>query len=72
MAHWIKISYERDKQVYVIDLDRISAFSLSWNGRLTLYLSNHQTGIEITQQSDPEAYHKILDYIKETTGFPLP
>ena len=72
MAHWIKICYERDKQIYVLDLDRISAFSLSWNGRLTLYFPGGETNIVLTQQSDPEAYSKVLDFIKETTGFALP
>nr|WP_199330508.1 hypothetical protein [Microcoleus sp. FACHB-68] len=72
VAHWIKICYERDKQIYVLDLDRISAFSLSWNGRLTLYFPGGETSIVLTQQSDPEAYSKVLDFIKETTGFPLP
>ncbi len=71
MARWIKISDEREKQVYAIDLERIGAFSMSLNGRLTLYLPNNEP-LVLTQQSDPQAYHQILDYIKETTGFVLP
>lgn len=72
MAYWIKICYERDKQVYILDLDRISAFSFSWNGRLTLYLGNGETSIVLTQQSEPEAYEKIINYIKQTTGYAMP
>jgi hypothetical protein len=72
VAHWIKICYERDKQVYILDLDRISAFSFSWNGRLTLHLGNGEPSIVLTQQSEPEAYEKIIDYIKEKTGFAMP
>ncbi|WP_071516477.1 hypothetical protein [Geitlerinema sp. PCC 9228] len=72
MTNWIKINYERDKQVYVIDLDRICAFSLSWNGRLTIYLNNSDTHLTITMQSDPEAYEQIVNYIKEKTGYTLP
>ncbi|MGC9505882.1 hypothetical protein [Baaleninema sp.] len=71
MAYWIKINYERDKQVYVIDLDRISAFSLSWNSRLTLYLTESDRAIVLTEQSEPEAYQKVIDYIEKTTGYSL-
>jgi len=68
VAYWIKINYERDKQTHVIDLDRIGAFSLFWNGRVTLYLPNGEP-LVVTQHSDPESYHKVLDYIEKTTGF---
>lgn len=68
MAYWIKINYERDKQTHIIDLERIGAFSLSWNGRVTLYLPNGEP-LVITQQSDPDSYHKILDFVEKTTGF---
>jgi hypothetical protein len=71
VSYWIKINYERDKQVFVLDLDRISAFSLSWNGRLTLYFPNGESSLVITQQSEPEAYQKILDYVEKKTGHSL-
>ncbi|MDC0833994.1 hypothetical protein AY599_07685 [Leptolyngbya valderiana BDU 20041] len=71
MAYWIKINYERDKQVYIIDLDRIVAFSLSWNSRLTLYLTEGDRPIVLTEQSEPEAYQKVIDYIEKTTGYSL-
>ncbi|MBO9998114.1 MAG: hypothetical protein J7641_03745 [Cyanobacteria bacterium SID2] len=71
MAYWIKINYERDNLVYVVDLDRISAFSLSWNSRLTLYLTDSDQTLVLTEQSEPDAYQKVMDYIEKHTGHSL-
>lgn len=72
MAYWIEIDDPRDRQVYLVDLDRVSAFSLSYNHRLTLYLqSGEAKTLVLTSQSAPEAYRQVLDYIEKTTGHTL-
>jgi hypothetical protein len=65
-ASWIKVSYERSE--YVVDLNRISSFSYSSNGRLTFWLPNSAIPIIINKQNDPDCYQKILEYIKQKTG----
>lgn len=70
MAYWIKISYERNN--YVIDLDRIGAFCHVPSSRLTFNLPDSNSTIIINQQSSPEVYQKILDYIEKKTGQQLP
>jgi hypothetical protein len=71
VANWIKINYERDKQVYIIDLDRVAVFSLSGNFRLTLYFDSNQPPLTITKPSQPEAFQFILNYVESTTGHSL-
>lgn len=70
MAYWIKITYDRNQ--YVIDLDRVGAFCHTSNGRLTFSLPGDNTPIVVNQQSNPEAYQKILDYIEKMTRYRLP
>lgn len=71
MAYWIEVNDERERQVYVIDLDRVAAFSLSWNNRLTIFLPNSDRQLILTPQSEPEAYRRVLDYVEKTTGYSL-
>lgn len=66
MAHWIKLTYERNN--YVIDLDRIVAFCQLPNGRISFALPAANTTIVVNQQSDPDSYQAILEYIKQQTG----
>lgn len=66
---WIRLVYERN--VFVIDLDRVSAFRLISRGRLSFYLPDGNSAIVINQQTDPDTYQKILDYVKTTTGHTL-
>ncbi|NEO29362.1 MAG: hypothetical protein F6K36_02685 [Symploca sp. SIO3C6] len=61
--YWLKINYERNE--YVVDLDRLSAFACAPNGNITFWLPNSTIPIVINQQSDPEAYQQIFDYIKD-------
>jgi 3-methyladenine DNA glycosylase/8-oxoguanine DNA glycosylase len=66
VAHWIKLIYDRNS--YVIDLDRVSAFCHSQNGRVSFAVFEGLVTIVINQQSDPAAYQKILDYVEKKTG----
>jgi hypothetical protein len=63
---WIKFIYERN--TYVVDLSRISAFACSENGRLRFWLPDGKVAIVLHPRSNPEAHQKILDYVEETTG----
>lgn len=70
MAYWIKLTYERN--IYVIDLDRVMAFCHLPNGRISFTLLDGNTVIVINQQSDPVTYQTLLDYIEKRTGLRLP
>jgi hypothetical protein len=61
VAHWVKIKYER--QHYIVNLDRLSAFASSPNGRITFWLPDSSIPIVVTQQGDPEDYQKLENYI---------
>ncbi len=66
MAYWLKMSYERND--YVIDLDRIAVFCHAPSGKVSFHLPDG-TPIIINQQSNPEIYRLILDYVEKTTGY---
>lgn len=68
-SYWIKINYDRSE--YVIDLDQISSFTCTHNGRLSFCLPNSGAAIIIHQQSHPETYQKVLDYVEKKTGHSL-
>lgn len=70
MAYWIKLNYERN--TYVIDLDRVTAFSYASNARVAFTLLDGSTTIVVTHQGDPASYQAILDYVEKRTGFSLP
>jgi hypothetical protein len=69
VAHWIKLIYERN--TYVIDLDRVTTFCLSHNGRISFPVMDGSTTIVINHHSDPSTYQALLDYIEQQTGQPL-
>ena len=69
MAYWIKVTYERNE--YVVDLDRLSAFACAPNGKITFWLPNSSIPIIINQQSNPEGYQQILDYIRDVSAHSL-
>lgn len=69
MAFWIKLTYERN--VYVVDLDRVAAFCRISKGRVSFTLPDSSTTIVIHQQADCEAYQKVLDYVEKITGHQL-
>jgi hypothetical protein len=63
---WVKFTYERN--TYVVDLSRISAFACTENGRLRFWLPDGKVAIVLHPKSNPEAHQKILNYVEETTG----
>jgi hypothetical protein len=69
VAYWIKINYERNE--YVIDLDRISAFACASNGRITFWLPDSSIPIIITQQGNPEDYHQLSEYVEKATRYSI-
>ncbi|NJK73237.1 MAG: hypothetical protein HC849_34375 [Oscillatoriales cyanobacterium RU_3_3] len=69
-SSWIKINYDRKE--YAIDLSRIGSFVCESNGRLTFWLPDSTNTIIITPQGNPDAYQKIQEYIKNTTGHSMP
>ena len=69
MAYWIKVTYERNE--YIVDLDRLSAFACAPNGKITFWLPNSSIPIIINQQSSPEGYQQILDYIRDVSAHSL-
>ncbi|HEY9859662.1 MAG TPA: hypothetical protein V6D16_09160 [Candidatus Obscuribacterales bacterium] len=70
MGYWVKINYERN--VYVVDLERVSAFAFTPNGRLSFYLPEGGTHMILNQQGHPEAYQQVMDYVEKSTGHTLP
>jgi hypothetical protein len=70
VAYWIKITYDRN--TYVIDLDRVTAFCYVPNGRISFALIDGNTTIVVNQQNDPSGYQTILDYIEKRTGHSFP
>ncbi len=69
MAYWIKILH--DRSTYVVDLDSLSAFCLGNNQRIQFWLPDSGQPIIVNLQSNPDVYHKIVEYIKKTTTQPL-
>ncbi|MEH1933153.1 MAG: hypothetical protein V7L14_05390 [Nostoc sp.] len=68
-AHWVKIIYEKNE--YVINLNCISSFCHEPNGRITFWLPDGTIPIIINPVSNPESYEKVVQYIKEATGYSL-
>ncbi|MGB3532113.1 MAG: hypothetical protein WBA13_01205 [Microcoleaceae cyanobacterium] len=64
MAYWIKILHERN--TYVVDLDSLSAFCIEINQRVQFWLPNSGQPIVINPRSNPDVYHKVVEYIKTT------
>jgi hypothetical protein len=69
VAYWIKVTYERNE--YIVDLDRLSAFACAPNGKITFWLPNSSIPIIINQQTSPEGYQQILDYIRDVSAHSL-
>lgn len=63
MAYWVKISYE--KNIFLIDLDRISAFASEPNKRITFWLPNSSQPIVLNPQNSPDSYTQVLEYLKK-------
>ena len=69
MAYWIRINYDRKE--YVVDLDRLTAFVCAPNGKITFWLPNSAIPIIINQQTDPEDYQQVFDYIQNVSAHSL-
>ena len=69
MAYWIKVNYDRNE--YVVDLDRLSAFACAPNGKITFWLPNSALPIIINQHSNPESYQQLVDYIQQVSAHSL-
>jgi hypothetical protein len=67
---WVKIHYDRKE--FAIDLSRISSFVCEPNGRLSFWLPDSTNTIILTRQGNQDAYQKVNEYIKNTTGQSLP
>lgn len=65
VAYWIKINYERKE--YVIDLDRVCAFSSDPNGRIAFWLPDSAFPIVINPQNNIDAHQKVLAYIQNVS-----
>lgn len=66
MSYWIKINYERKE--YVIDLDRVSAFTYEPNGKLSFWLPDNGYPIVLNPQSNSEDHRTVMTYIEEVRG----
>ncbi|MEA5420754.1 hypothetical protein VB712_16095 [Spirulina sp. CCNP1310] len=60
MADWVKIPEHR--QIYLVDLEQITAFIHGRNGRLSFWLPNSAIPIVLTQASNPDTYARIAAY----------
>lgn len=69
MAYWIKVTYERNE--YVIDLDRLSAFACAPNGKITFWLPNSAFPIILSKQSNPDDYQQVWEYIQQVSAYSL-
>ena len=69
MAYWVKIRYEKNE--YVVNFERVSAFCYEHNGRVTFWLPDSAIPIVINPQTNQEDYRKILEYIEQVTDSAL-
>jgi hypothetical protein len=63
------VNYERNE--YIVDLDRLSAFACAPNGKITFWLPNSSIPIIINQHSNPEGYEQVLGYIQHVSAHSL-
>ncbi|NES83596.1 MAG: hypothetical protein F6K10_20515 [Moorea sp. SIO2B7] len=69
MAYWVKVEFERNK--YIIDLDQISAFVCTPNGKITLWLPNGSMPIIVNRQNKPDDYQQVQSYINKLSAHSL-
>jgi len=67
---WICMNYDRNE--WYIDLNSITSFVCETNGRITFWLPDSTKDLVINPQSNPEAYQRLIEFIKKKTGFSLP
>jgi hypothetical protein len=69
VAYWIRVTFERNE--YVVDFDRLSAFACAPNGNITFWLPNSAFPIIVNQQNNPAGYQQVLDYIQKVSAHSL-
>jgi hypothetical protein len=69
MAYWVKVEFERNK--YLVNLDRISAFVFSPNGKITFWLPDSSQAIVVQRNNQGDDYQQVLNYIKDLAVFSL-
>lgn len=69
-AYWVNIEYENKN--FLVNLKKIAAFSSELNGRITFWLPEAAIAIIIHPRTNSEAYQKVQNYIKHSTGLSLP
>jgi len=62
---WIKLLYDRKE--FIIDLNQIGSFCCSQN-KLKFWLPESSIDIVLTEQSEPEAYRKVREFLIAKTG----
>ncbi len=62
MPYWIKINYDRND--YIIDLDRISAFCCTGDIKITFWLPDSSQAIIINKYSNAENYEQIFEHLQ--------
>ncbi len=67
---WVQI--RDDRLEWFINLSCISTFAWEFNGRITFWLPDSTKDIIINPKSNPEAYKKVFEFIKNVTGHSLP
>nr|WP_228014427.1 hypothetical protein [Fortiea sp. LEGE XX443] len=67
--HWVKII--DDKNEYIVNLNCISSFCQESNGRISFWLPDGTIPIIINPLSNPDSYQKVLQFVKNTTGYSL-
>ncbi|MCC5640244.1 hypothetical protein LC593_31310 [Nostoc sp. CHAB 5844] len=68
-GHWVKII--DGKNEYVVNLHCISSFCQEPNGRITFWLPDGTIPIIINPSNNPDSYQKVLQFVKNTTGYSL-
>lgn len=69
MAYWIKVNHERNE--YIVDLDRLSAFVCAPNGKITFWLPNSSLPVILNQQSNPDGYQQVWEYVQQVSTYSL-
>jgi hypothetical protein len=65
VAYWEKIHYDRNE--YIVNFDRVTAFCLEPNRRVTFWLPDNAIPIVINPQNNQKDYQKILEYTNKVT-----
>ena len=68
-GRWVKIT--DGKNEYLVNLYCISSFCQEPNGRISFWLPDGTIPIIINPLSNPDSYEKVLQFVKNTTGYSL-